>query len=132
MEKQRQCEFDGRTGYFKAAAETMRRVLIDRARAKLSEKRGKGSISVSVDDERAVDLELIQMIAPAEEILAVHRALEQLAEEDPLSAELVKFRYFVGMSMSEAAEVLEMSVRSAERRWAFCRAWLRKAIAQGS
>ncbi len=126
MEKQRQRGFDGRTGFFKAAAETMRRVLIDRARAKLAKKRG-GREAQMIG---LTEFESLEVRAPDEEIVAVHDALEALAVSDPVSAELVKLRYFVGMSMTEAAEALEMPVRSAERRWMFCRAWLRKAIAR--
>lgn len=128
MEKQRQRDFEGRTGFFRAAAETMRRVLIDRAREKLAAKRGDGAVHVSDDLMDAADFEMLEVKAPDEEILAMHDALEKLAAVDPVSAELVKLRYFVGMTMTEAAEILEMPVRSAERRWTFCRAWLRKAI----
>jgi RNA polymerase sigma factor (TIGR02999 family) len=124
LEKQRQREFNGRTAFFRAAAETMRRVLIDRARAKLAQKRGAREVQM-VD---IAEFESLELKAPDDEIVAVNDALEELAVNDPVSAELVKLRYFVGMTMNEAAEVLEMPVRSAERRWAFCRAWLRKAI----
>ena len=102
----------------------MRRVLIDRARARLSQKRGAGALQTLDDDALAA----ITVTAPDEEIIAVHEALEELALSDPVSAELVKLRYFVGMTMPEAADALEMPVRSAERRWTFCRAWLRGAL----
>jgi len=68
--------------------------------------------------------------SPDDELLAVHEALDQLALRDPLSADLVKLRYFAGLSMAEAAQALSIPLRSAERLWTFAKAWLRKVIRQ--
>jgi DNA-directed RNA polymerase specialized sigma24 family protein len=70
----------------------------------------------------------VALPAPEDEVLSVHEALEGLAAEDATAAELVKLRYFVGLSMPEAAEVLGLSLRSAERLWTFARAWLRHEL----
>jgi DNA-directed RNA polymerase specialized sigma24 family protein len=79
--------------------------------------------------EREEDFESKLVVpAPEEELLAVNEALDQLATVDPQSAELVKLRYFVGLTMPESAEAMGLPLRSAERMWAFARAWLRKAM----
>ncbi|HWQ91106.1 MAG TPA: ECF-type sigma factor, partial [Clostridia bacterium] len=70
----------------------------------------------------------LAQVLPAEELLAVDEALELLAKEDPAAASLVKYRYFVGMTMGEAAATMGLSLRSAERTWAYARAWLRREI----
>ena len=132
MDRQQQSEFASRTAYFRAAAETMRRVLIDRARASRARKRGGDRKRVPEEALAGGEFAPLQVNAPDDELLAVHEALEQLAAQDPDSAELVKLRYFVGMTMQEAADVLEMPLRSAERRWTFCRAWLRTAIGEST
>lgn len=112
----------GRSHFFGAAAEAMRRVLIDKAREKASLKRGQ---NLSPD---ALHESQIETTAPTEEILAVHDALDALAAEDRTAAEVVKLRYFVGMTIPEIAEALEISPRSADRHWLFARAWLKGAI----
>jgi RNA polymerase sigma factor (TIGR02999 family) len=100
----------------------MRRILIDRARRKGSQKRG-------VDLARAeLHESAIEIRAPSAEILAVHDALDGLAAEDQVAAEVVKLRYFVGMTIPEIADALGMSGRTADRHWAFARAWLKRAI----
>jgi RNA polymerase sigma factor (TIGR02999 family) len=108
--------------FFAAAAEAMRRILVDRARRKRSLKRG--------GDRVRVDLNQASLAAAEdfEEVLAVDEALAALAAVDPQAAELVKFRYFAGMSLPEAAEALGLSPRSADRLWAYARAWLGRAI----
>jgi RNA polymerase sigma factor (TIGR02999 family) len=100
----------------------MRRILIDKARQKASLKRGA--------DQPLEELHqsAIELTAPADEILAVHDALDALSAEDSTAAEVVKLRYFVGMTIPEIAEVLEISPRSADRHWHFARAWLKGAI----
>ena len=115
-------QWRGRSHFFGAAAEAMRRILIDKARRKASLKRGA--------DQRPEELHEseIEMPAPAEEILAVHDALDALAAEDARAAEVVKLRYFVGLTISEIAESLGISPRSADRHWHFARAWLKSAI----
>jgi len=111
-----------RAHYFAAAAEAMRRILIEKARRrKVLEKGG------FVDREEFAE-DSIVMTAPPDEMLALHENLNRLAEEDSVAADLVKLRYFVGMSMPEAAEVLGMPLRNAERIWTFARSWLREAM----
>lgn len=112
----------GRAAFFAAAAEAMRRILIERARRRMAQKRGGGAEHEPLDESR------IELAAPAEEILAVHDALDRLTLEDPQAAKVVKLRYFVGMTMPEAAAALGLPQRSAERLWTFARAWLRGAM----
>jgi RNA polymerase sigma factor (TIGR02999 family) len=109
--------------FFAAAAEAMRHVLVDRARRKRSQKRGGDRARVELDE---VNLAAVE---DSEEVLAVDEALAGLATANAQAAELVKLRYFAGLSIPEAAEVLNMSPRSADRLWAYARAWLRRAIA---
>ncbi len=107
--------------FFSAAAEAMRHILVDRARRKQSQKRGGGRLRVTFDEAGiAADNE--------REILAVDEALAGLAAVDPSAAELVKLRYFAGLSIPDAAKALNMGARSADRLWAYARAWLRRAI----
>jgi RNA polymerase sigma factor (TIGR02999 family) len=119
-------QFDGRAHFFAVAAEAMRRILIESARRKHSLKRGAGAQPEPLDE-----LHLIQ-IAPSDEMLAIHEALDLLAAQDPTSADLVKLRYFVGMTMDEAAAALGLPLRTAERLWTFARAWLRRKIGESS
>ena len=100
----------------------MRRILVDRARRKRSRKRGGDRVRVDLDQANLAAAE------DFEEILAVDEALAALAVADPQAAELVKLRYFAGMSIREAAEALNLPPRSADRLWAYARAWLRRAI----
>ena len=120
-------KWDSRGHYFAAAAEAMRRILIDRARAKARHKRGGGKL------ER-VDIADVQLAVetPPDVLLAVNDALEKLAREDPEKAELVKLRFFVGMTIPEAAQALEVSEMTAKRRWNFARAWLYKQLTEES
>jgi RNA polymerase sigma factor (TIGR02999 family) len=112
----------GRAHFFGAAAEAMRRILIDKARRKASLKRGQDQPLEELHESR------IEPPVPQDEILAVHEALDALAAEDATAAEVVKLRYFVGMTIPEIAEALEISPRSADRHWVFARAWLKGAI----
>lgn len=111
-------QFHSRTHFFAAAAEAMRHILIDRARRKQALRHGGGQQRLDVDD--------VEIAAPAgdDELLAVNDALERLATVDPAKAELVKLRYFVGMTLEEAAAALGISTPTAKRRWALARAWL--------
>ncbi|HEY3395514.1 MAG TPA: ECF-type sigma factor [Lacipirellulaceae bacterium] len=104
--------------FFAAAAEAMRRILINRARDKNRQKRG-GSF-------RRIDLDQIESALETddEELLALDEALEELAAEDNVAAELVKLRFFAGLSLRESAEAMGLSQRTAERQWAYARAWL--------
>jgi RNA polymerase sigma factor (TIGR02999 family) len=115
-------KFDGRAHFFAAAAEAMRRILIDNARRKRAARHGGGQARVDIRDVG------IAAAAPEDELLAVHEALEKLAAEDAGLAELVKLRFFVGFTNKEAAEVLGVSEPTVERRWAFARAWLHQEI----
>lgn len=115
-------EWDSRGHFFAAAAEAMRRILIDRSRRRAT-RRNKG-LDELVDAEDSQ----IQIAVPDEELLAVNDALDRLADFDAPAANLVKLRYFVGMNMAEAAESLGMSKRSAERLWSYAKSWLRKEI----
>jgi RNA polymerase sigma factor (TIGR02999 family) len=115
-------QWRGRSHFFRAAAEAMRRILIDKARQKASMKRGLNQPLEELHESR------IELAAPSDEILAVHEALDDLAAEDATAAAVVKLRYFVGMTIPEIAEALEISARSADRHWAFARAWLKGAI----
>jgi RNA polymerase sigma factor (TIGR02999 family) len=117
-----QPQFQNRGHFFAAAAEAMRRILIERARRrKVLEKGGFRT------PEECTESKLV-LGAPDDELLAVHEALDGLAAEDADAATLVKLRYFVGLSMPEAAEALRMPLRSVERLWSFARAWLRNEM----
>jgi len=114
-----------RRHYFAAAAEAMRRILIDNARRKGRVRHGKGLVRVDLDQ---VDL-AIQ--AEDESLLAVDEALSKLAVEDPAKAELVKLRYYVGLSIPEAGQALGLSESTAKRYWNYARAWLYHELKQG-
>lgn len=111
-----------RAHFFAAAAEAMRRILVDHARRKNSLKRGAGAERVELEEFGSV------LNVPADELLAVHEALDRLQAEDAPSAELVKLRYFVGMTMEEAAAAMGIPLRTAERLWTFARVWLRTEL----
>jgi RNA polymerase sigma factor (TIGR02999 family) len=117
--------WQNRRHFFGAASEAMRRILIERARRR--QVLAKGGYA-----ERVEDFESRLMDEPPDaEMLSVHEALDELARADAEAAELVKLRYFVGMSMPEAAEATGQSLRNAERTWTFARAWLRRALLVG-
>jgi RNA polymerase sigma factor (TIGR02999 family) len=111
-----------RTHFFGAAAEAMRRILVERARRRRVLEKGGFGEKTELDESNIV------LAAPDEELLAVHEELDRLAAEDSAAAGLVKLRYFVGMTMPEAAEAMGLPLRSAERLWTFARAWLRQAL----
>ena len=115
-------QFESRGHFFAAAAEAMRRILIDRARQKLSLKRGAGAARVNLED-----LE-VASAADDDTLLAVDEALTKLAREDPDSAEFIKLRFFAGMTNDEAAQALGIPERTARRHWSFARAWLFREI----
>ena len=114
--------WNGRQHFFAAAAEAMRRILVDRARRRLAAKRGAGAPRLDADE---VD---IPAPAPDDQLLAVDEGLARFATVDPRKAELVKLRYFVGLSFEETAEVLGIAVPTAKQWWAYARAWLRVEI----
>ena len=114
--------WENRAHFFSACAEAMRRILVEHARRKKSLKRGGGAEIVALDDSALV------LTAPPDELLAVHEALHTLEAEDPKTAELVKLRYFVGMTMEEAAHSLGLAKRTAENLWTYAKAWLHREI----
>jgi RNA polymerase sigma factor (TIGR02999 family) len=118
-------QWDGRAHFFAAAAEAMRRILINNARRKRAIRHGGG--------QQRVNLEGIDVATTArdDEMLAVDEALEKLAAHDKTKAELVKLLYFVGMTIPEAASVLGISEPTAKRYWSYSRAWLLSTIEAG-
>ena len=111
-------KFDGRGHFFAAAAEAMRRILIERARRKGAVRHGGGQERVEFHE---TDL---AATATGYQILAVNEALDRLAARNQQEAELVKLRYFVGLTLEEAAEAMDISARTADNYWAHARAWL--------
>ncbi len=111
-------KFANRAHFFAAAAEAMRRILIEKARRKRAFRHGGG--------QQRVDIEDVNVASPSDDdqLLAVNEALDKLAAQNKPEAELVKLRYFVGMTLEEAAEVLNISARTADNYWAHARAWL--------
>jgi RNA polymerase sigma factor (TIGR02999 family) len=114
--------WDSRSHFFAAAAEAMRRILVDNARRKRALKRG-GALR-----RAEVDLAGIPGQEPAEKLIAMDEALDRLASKDSRKAELVKLRYFAGLTSKEAAEALGISTATADRDWAYTRAWLQQEI----
>jgi RNA polymerase sigma factor (TIGR02999 family) len=114
--------FDHRGHFFAAAAEAMRRILVDNARRKKTEKHGGG-----LDRHDAAEFP-IAAPEPAEDLLALDEALDRLAEHDPQKADLVKLRYFAGMTIEEAADALGISAATAKRYWTYSRAWLYQRV----
>jgi RNA polymerase sigma factor (TIGR02999 family) len=118
-------QFDGRGHFFAAAAEAMRRILVNHARDRNRLKRGGG--------RQRVDLDRLTGLAAAtdDDLLGLDDALDRLAKDYPAAAELVKLRFFAGMTLREAAEALGVPRRTADRHWSFARAWLADALAGG-
>jgi RNA polymerase sigma factor (TIGR02999 family) len=118
--------WDSRGHFFAAAAEAMRRILVENARRKAGRKHGGGWNRLELDEIELADEER------AADLIALDEALTLLAREDPQTAELVKLRYFSGLSNQQAAAALGISPRTADFRWAFARAWLFEKIEGGS
>lgn len=116
--------WDGRGHFFAAAAESMRRILVERARSKLRLKRG--------GEQERLDISTLDIAATAtdEQVVALNEALEKLAAQDPEAAELIKLRFFVGIPNIEAAALLKIPERTAKRRWAYARAWLLEELSR--
>jgi RNA polymerase sigma factor (TIGR02999 family) len=114
--------WDNRRHFFAAAAEAMRRILVENARRKRSRKRG------GERQRQDADLDDLPVAAPGDplEVLAIHEALERLAAKSPRKAELVKLRYFLGCTMAETAQILGIALKTAEEDWTYARAWLRR------
>jgi RNA polymerase sigma factor (TIGR02999 family) len=110
--------WNSRGHFFAAAAEAMRRILVENARRKRGPKRGGGRQRVNLEDAVSYVPE------PADDLLSLNEALDRLAREDPKKGELVKLRYFAGLSVQEAADVLGISRATADRYWAYAKAWL--------
>ena len=114
--------WESRAHFFAAAAEAMRRLLIDQARRKRRPKHGGGRTRLSLDEA------LCLRETPDDDLLALDEALQRFAREEPAKAELVKLHYFAGLSLEEAGRVLGIAPRTAKRHWAYARAWLYAAI----
>jgi RNA polymerase sigma factor (TIGR02999 family) len=119
-------DWQSRGHFFAAAAEAMRRILVDRARRKARLKHG--------GDRRRVDLDYVDhfSLPPRIDLIALDEALDRLTVEEPVKAELVKLRFFTGITMKQAAEILGISKTTADRYWAYARAWLYSDIKRGS
>jgi RNA polymerase sigma factor (TIGR02999 family) len=112
--------------FFTAAAEAMRRILIDQARHKQSQRRGGGRRRQNIEDHQIVAPQ------PSLDVLAVNEALERFERVDPLKAELVKLRYFAGLTIPQAADALGIASTTADRYWAYARAWLHAELKKGA
>ena len=130
---QRSARWESRTQFFAIAAQTMRRVLLDHARTRRALKRGAGAVQVTLGGAdradpsagaRAADSTPLDVV----DVIALNDALERLAELDPQKARLVDLRYFAGLSIPEAAEVLGVSTATVGREWAIARMWLRREL----
>jgi RNA polymerase sigma factor (TIGR02999 family) len=118
-------QWDSRGHFFAAAAEAMRRILVENARRKRSRKRGGELVRHDLNAEVLVAPE------PPEDLLALDEALDKLAAKDKVKADLVKLRYFAGLTIEQAAKVLGISTTTADRYWAYARAWLHQEITEG-
>jgi RNA polymerase sigma factor (TIGR02999 family) len=116
-------QWNGRAHFFAAAAEAMRRILIDNARRKHALRHGGGQQRVDI-----LEQDIAASISDDEQLLAINEALDKLAAQDKQKAELVKLRFFVGLTIEEAADILGISVPTAKRYWTYARAWLHAEI----
>jgi RNA polymerase sigma factor (TIGR02999 family) len=114
--------WDSRGHFFAAAAEAMRRILIEQARRKRRDKHGGNWHRIDLDEAAVVSAE------PSDDLLAVDEALSRFERTDPAAAALVKLRYYAGLSMPEAATALGISLRTAERNWTYARTWLHRDL----
>ncbi len=119
-------QWEGRAHFFAAAAEAMRRILLEKARRKLRQKHGGG--------RARLDIELAHIISPMpeEDLLALDEAVTRLAAEDPLRARVVQLRFYAGLSHEEVARVLGISEVTAKRYWRYARAWLHRQVSKGN
>lgn len=122
---QTRMQWNGRAHFFGAAAQLMRRILVEHARNRLAKKRGAGAVHEPLDKHVAVAL------APDLDVIALNDALDELAEADPESARVVELRCFGGLSIEEAAEVMETSPSTITRAWSYARAWLYRRLKAG-
>jgi RNA polymerase sigma factor (TIGR02999 family) len=115
-------QWNSRGHFFAAASEAMRRILVDNARRKQSKKRGGDRVRLDLDEVIGATSERV------DEVLDIDAALDRLAQAEPQAAALVKLRYFAGLSIPQAAEVLDVSPRNADFLWAYARAWLLRSL----
>jgi RNA polymerase sigma factor (TIGR02999 family) len=114
--------WEGRQHFFFAAARAMRDILVEQARRKAGPKQGGGRHRQELDDACAV------LEPPSDDVLAIHEALHELEERDPLKGQIVLLRYFTGLTLDETAEVLGLPQRTLDRHWRYIRAWLMKRL----
>jgi RNA polymerase sigma factor (TIGR02999 family) len=117
-------DWNGRTHFFSAAAEAMRRILIDNARRKKSQKRGGDRQRIDLDEAVTVGGDEKEL----DDLIALNDAFDRLSAKDKLKADLVKLRYFAGLTTKQAADILDISHNTADKYWAYARAWLRVEI----
>ena len=117
--------WDSRGHFFAAAAEAMRRILVDRARHKRSLKGGGGRSRIDLDDVE------VQADGPSDDLLALDEALDKLEQKDKMKADLVKLRFFAGLTNEQAAQALDISASTADNYWAYARCWLRVEMESG-
>jgi len=125
VDVERAQQWNSRGHFFAAAAEAMRRILVERARQRHSQRRGGGW--------KCLPLDRVEVAAPEPSLnlLALNEALERFEKVDPLKADLVKLRYFAGLTSTQAAEVLGISATTADRYWSYARAWLHAEVKKG-
>ena len=123
LDDQHRVRWQSRAHFFGVAAQMMRRILVDHARSRLTEKRGGDQQVVTLGDHHGAPDD-----AGAVDVMALHDALERLAEIDPVQARLVELRYFAGLSIEETADALEVSPATMKREWVIARAWLRREL----
>ena len=117
--------WNSRGHFFAAAAEAMRRILVENARRKRRLKRGGGQRRIELDNT------VLAIEEPADDIVALDEALDKLADEDQEAYDLVRLRYFAGLTLQQAAEILGIAPRTADRCWAYARAWLYQRMTEG-
>jgi RNA polymerase sigma factor (TIGR02999 family) len=127
VDRDQQQQWDNRGHFFAAASEAMRRIIIEEARSRLSQKRGGGLQRLDIEH-----LDHLATRTPPEELLAINEALKKLELEDQQAAKLVKLRFFAGLSLTEAADLLGISRTSAYEQWTYARAWLKCAVEEGA
>ena len=117
--------WDNKGHFFKAAAEAMRRILVEKARSKKTHKRGGGEACIALDGIE------IPAESPSDGLIALDEALTKLGEQEPALAEVVELRYFAGLTLEQIAKILGVSRRTATSYWSYARAWLRREITEG-
>jgi RNA polymerase sigma factor (TIGR02999 family) len=120
-----EAHWDGRGHFFAAAAEAMRRILVESARRKRRLKHGGGRERVDLEEQHLLDL------PTSDRLLALNEALTRFAERDPAAAEVVKLHFFAGLTLEQTGEALGVSAATAKRQWAYARAWLHCALREG-